>query len=63
MVMGLVRGFVRGLSCVVGGDHAWGISSSGCCGAFTSLRHGGFLPKITSQTAHHARFLEGQPRV
>ena len=29
----------------------------------TFLRHGGFPPKITSETAHHARFLEGQPRV
>ena len=26
------------------------------------LRHGGFPPKTSSQTAHHARFLEGQPR-
>ena len=36
VVMGWVRGSVRGLSCVVGGDGAWGISSSGCCGAFAS---------------------------
>ena len=27
---------VRGISCVVGGDGAWGISSSSCCGAFAS---------------------------
>ena len=26
------------------------------------LRHGGFPPKTSSQTAHNARFLEGQPR-
>ena len=31
-----------------------------CSGFF--LRHGGFLPKTSSQTAHNARFLEGQPR-
>ena len=36
LVMGWVRGSVRGLSCVVGGDGAWGISSSSCCGAFAS---------------------------
>ena len=36
MVMGWVEGSVRGLSCVVGGDGAWGISSSSCCGAFAS---------------------------
>ena len=36
VVMGWVRGSVRRLSCVVGGDRAWGISSSGCCGAFAS---------------------------
>ena len=26
------------------------------------FRHGGFPPKTSSQTAHNARFLEGQPR-
>ena len=36
VVMGWVRGSVRGLSCVVGGDGAWGISSSVCCGAVAS---------------------------
>ena len=36
VVMGWVRGSVRGLSCVVDGDGAWGISSSSCCGAFAS---------------------------
>ena len=36
MVMGWLRGSVRGLSCVVGGDGAWGISSSVCCRAFAS---------------------------
>ena len=36
VVMGWVRGSVRGFSCVVGGDGAWGISSSSCCGAFAS---------------------------
>ena len=36
VVMGWVRGSERALSCVVGGDGAWGISSSGCCGAFAS---------------------------
>ena len=36
VVMGWVRGSVRGLSCVVGGDGAWGISSSGSCGAVGS---------------------------
>ena len=25
-------------------------------------RHGGFPPETSSQTAHHARFLEGHPR-
>ena len=35
-MMGWVRGSVRGFSCVVGGDGAWGISSSSCCGAFAS---------------------------
>ena len=35
-MMGWVRGSLRGLSCAVGGDVAWGISSSGCCGAFAS---------------------------
>ena len=34
LVMGWVRGSVRGFSCVVGGDGAWSISWSGCCGAF-----------------------------
>ena len=29
---------------------------------WTFLRHGGFPPKTSSQTAHNARFLEGQPR-
>ena len=33
---GVVRGSVRGLFCVVGGDGAWGIWSSVCCGAFAS---------------------------
>ena len=36
VVMGPVRGSLRGLSCAVGGDSAWGISSSGCCGACAS---------------------------
>ena len=36
VVMGWVRGSVRGWSCVVDGDGAWGISSSSCCGAFAS---------------------------
>ena len=36
VVMERVRGSVRGSSCVVGGDGAWGISSSSCCGAFAS---------------------------
>ena len=36
MVMEWVRGSVRGFSCVVGGDGAWGIPSSSCCGAFAS---------------------------
>ena len=36
VAMGWVRGSVRGLFCVVGGDGAWGISSSSCCGAFAS---------------------------
>ena len=36
LVMGWVRGSLWGLSCAVGGDGAWGISSSGCCGAFAS---------------------------
>ena len=35
-MMGWVRGSVRGFSCVVGGDGAWGMSSSGCCAAFAS---------------------------
>ena len=30
----VVMEWVRGFFCVVGGDGAWGISSSGCCGAF-----------------------------
>ena len=30
--------------------------------AVTSLRHGGFPPKTSPQTAHNAKFLEGQPR-
>ena len=37
VVMGWVRCSVRGFSCVVGRDGAWGISSSGCCGAFASF--------------------------
>ena len=36
VVMGWVRGSVRGFSCVVRGDGAWGISSSSCCGAFAT---------------------------
>ena len=36
LVMGWVRGSWWGLSCAVGGDGAWGISSSRCCGAFAS---------------------------
>ena len=36
VVTGWVGGSVRGFSCVVGGDGAWGISSSSCCGAFAS---------------------------
>ena len=36
MVMGWVRGSVRGFPCVVGGDGAWGISSFSCCGAYAS---------------------------
>ena len=36
MVMEWVRGSLRGLSCAVGGDDAWGMLSSGCCGAFAS---------------------------
>ena len=36
VVMGWVRGSVRGFSCVVGGDGAWGISSPSCCGAFAA---------------------------
>ena len=36
MLMGWLRGSVRGLSCVVVGDGAWSIFSSVCCGAFAS---------------------------
>ena len=36
LVMRWVRGSVRGLSCVVGGDGAWGISLCVCCGAVAS---------------------------
>ena len=33
---GVGEGLCGGWSCVVGGDGAWGISSSSCCGAFAS---------------------------
>ena len=36
VVMRWVGSSVWGVSCVVGGDGAWGISSSSCCGAFAS---------------------------
>ena len=36
MVMGWVRGSVRGWSCVVDGDGAWGMSSSSWWGALAS---------------------------
>ena len=36
VVMGWVMGFLWGVSCAVCGVGAWGISSSGCCGAFAS---------------------------
>ena len=36
LVMGLARGSWWARSCALGGGGAWGISSSGCCGAFAS---------------------------
>ena len=53
VVMGWVRGSVRGLSCVVGGDGAWGISSSGCCGAVASCSSA-LIVAMTSRTVLEA---------
>ena len=52
--------------CIIGTicvTHSMPMSSGDDCLAVVSfLRHGGFPPKTSSQTAHHARVLEGQPR-
>ena len=55
VVMGWVRGSVRGLSCVVGADGAWGISSSGCCGAFGSWRSALMVAKKSGRVGEAGR--------
>ena len=54
VVMGWMRGSLRGLSCVVGGDDSPGISSSGCCGAFASCSSALMVAK-TSGRVEEAR--------
>ena len=49
LVMGWVRGSVRGLSCVAFGYGACGISSSVCCGAFASCNSALMVAKTSGR--------------
>ena len=48
MVMEWVKGSLRGF---LGGDGAWGISSSGCCGAFASCSSALMVAKTSGRVA------------
>ena len=60
--IGCVRGSVRGLSCLVGGDGASGISSSVCCGAFASCNSALMVAKTSGRVGEAGGWGGGMPR-
>ena len=63
VVMGWVRGSVRGWSCVVDGDGAWGISSSSCWGAFASWSSALMVAKTSGRVGEAGGWGAGSSQV
>ena len=63
VVMGWVRGSVHGLSCVVGGDDAWGTSLSRCCRAFASCSSALMVAKTSGRVGEAGGWAAGSFQV